>query len=44
MLERRFGSVDQATRERIASADSDLLLEWIDRSSIAESLGDVFSG
>jgi predicted transposase/invertase (TIGR01784 family) len=44
VLERRFGSVDQAIRERIASADSDLLLELIDRSSTAESLADVFSG
>ncbi|MEA2600398.1 MAG: hypothetical protein QOF89_1390 [Acidobacteriota bacterium] len=43
-LERRFGPVDQVTRDRIAAADADLLLEWIDRFSTAESLADVFSG
>jgi predicted transposase YdaD len=42
-LEKRFGPVDQAIRNRIAAADADLLLEWIDRSSTAESLADVFS-
>jgi hypothetical protein len=43
-LERRFGPVDQVTRDRIAAADADLLLEWIDRFSAAESLADVFNG
>jgi predicted transposase YdaD len=43
LLEKRFGPVDQATRERIAAADADLLLEWIDRFTTAESLADVFS-
>ncbi len=43
-LERRFGPADQVTRERIAAADADLLQEWIDRSSTAESLADVFKG
>jgi hypothetical protein len=43
-LEKRFGLVDQATRERIAAADDDLLLEWMERTSTAENLADVFSG
>jgi predicted transposase/invertase (TIGR01784 family) len=44
LLEKRFGPVDQATRDRIAAADADVLLEWIDSFATAESLGDVFSG
>jgi hypothetical protein len=44
LLEKRFGPVDQVTHDRIAAADADLLLEWIDRFSTAESLADVFSG
>ncbi len=43
-LEKRFGLVDQATRGRIAAADDELLLKWMDRISTAESLADVFSG
>jgi hypothetical protein len=43
LLEKRFGPLDQVTRDRIAAADADLLLEWIDRFSTAESLADVFS-
>ncbi|MEA2601623.1 MAG: hypothetical protein QOF89_2615 [Acidobacteriota bacterium] len=43
LLEKRFGPVDQVTRDRIAVADADLLLEWIDRFSTAESFADVFS-
>jgi len=43
-LEKRFGRVDRATRDRIAAADADLLLEWIDRFTTAETLADVFSG
>ncbi len=43
LLEKRFGPVDQVTRDRIAAADADLLLEWIDRFPTAESLADVFS-
>jgi len=42
-LEKRFGRIDQATRNRIAAADADVLLEWIDRFTTAESLADVFS-
>ena len=44
LLEKRFGPVDQVTRDRIAAADADILLEWIGRLATAESLGDVFSG
>ena len=44
LLEKRFGPVDQVTHDRIAAADADLLLEWIDRSLTAESLAAVFSG
>ena len=43
VLEKRFGPADPATRDRIAAADADLLLEWIDRSAVAESLADIFS-
>jgi hypothetical protein len=44
LLEKHFGPVDPGTRDRIAAADADLLLEWIDRSLTAESLADVFHG
>ncbi|MGH7487256.1 MAG: Rpn family recombination-promoting nuclease/putative transposase, partial [bacterium] len=43
LLERRFGPVDQGTRDRITAADADLLLEWFDRFPAAESLVDIFS-
>jgi hypothetical protein len=42
LLERRFGAVDTGTRDRIAAADSDLLLRWIDRFPDAETLTEVF--
>jgi hypothetical protein len=44
LLEMRFGPVDQATRDRIAAADADVLLDWIGRFATAERLVDVFSG
>jgi putative YhgA-like transposase len=44
LLEKRFGLVSEAVRERIAGADADLLLEWIDRFPTAESLADIFGG
>ncbi|HEX3551705.1 MAG TPA: Rpn family recombination-promoting nuclease/putative transposase [Thermoanaerobaculia bacterium] len=44
LLEKRFGAVHQATRDRIAAADADLLLEWIDRFPTADSLAEIFSG
>jgi hypothetical protein len=42
LLERRFGPVDPALRERIAAADADLLLEWIDRFATAKSVAEIF--
>ena len=44
LLETRFGPVDQATRDRIATADANQLVEWIKRFATAESLEAVFSG
>jgi hypothetical protein len=44
LLESRFGPVDQATRDRIATADADLLLKWIKRFPTAGNLADIFSG
>jgi len=43
LLEKRFGPIDRATLADVAAADADLLLEWIDRFSTAESLADVFN-
>jgi predicted transposase/invertase (TIGR01784 family) len=43
LLETRFGSVDQATGDRIATADADQLVKWIKRFATAERLADVFS-
>lgn len=42
LLEKRFGAVDQGTRDRITKADSDLLLGWLDRFATATRLADVF--
>jgi hypothetical protein len=49
VLETRFGPVDQATRDRIAAADTQHLMEWIKRfataaspSNVAASPADVF--
>jgi hypothetical protein len=42
LLEKRFGMVSEAVRDRIAGADADLLLEWIDRFPTADSLADIF--
>jgi len=41
-LKARFGTIDAATQKRIAAANDDLLLHWVDRSARAESLADVF--
>jgi flagellar biosynthesis/type III secretory pathway protein FliH len=43
MLERKFGTLEPGARERITLADSELLLEWIDRAVTAASLDDVIS-
>ncbi|MGH8557514.1 MAG: DUF4351 domain-containing protein [Methylococcales bacterium] len=42
LLERRFGPVEEAVRERVRSADGDTLLIWGERVLIAKSLGEVF--
>jgi hypothetical protein len=42
LLKARFGTIDAATQKRIAAANGDLLLHWVDRSARAESLADVF--
>ena len=42
LLEKRFGTVDQGTRDRITKADSDLLLGWLGRFATATRLADVF--
>ena len=41
-LKARFGTIDAATRKRIASANGDVLDHWVDRFARAESLADVF--
>ena len=41
-LERRFGPLDEHTRQRLESADADRLLEWGDRFVDASTLQDVF--
>ena len=42
LLERRFGTLTQATRDRISGADLDHLDRWIDRVLDAHSLDAVF--
>jgi hypothetical protein len=42
LLERKFGTLEPGTRDRITTADPDLLLDWIDRAATAGSLADVF--
>jgi hypothetical protein len=42
-LKSRFGTIDAATRKRIAAASGDLLAQWADRFfAHAGSLADVF--
>ncbi len=43
LLERRFGPLPAATRQRIAAADADTLLLFGDRVLDAQSLEDVFA-
>ncbi len=42
LLQHRFGDLDDRTRQRIASAEADRLLEWGERILTAERLEDVF--
>jgi hypothetical protein len=41
-LERKFGGVDEAVRDRIAHADSNRLVTWGERVLTAQSLEEVF--
>ena len=41
LLRRKFGDIPVATRQRIEAADSETLLEWLDRVIAATSLEDV---
>jgi hypothetical protein len=40
-IERRFGPPSDSVRERVLAADSDTLLEWLDRILVAESVDAV---
>jgi predicted transposase/invertase (TIGR01784 family) len=42
LLERRFGSLDESVRQRLAGADADTLLEWGERIFDAQCLEDVW--
>ncbi len=39
---KKFGSLDDATRQKIAEADSKTLLRWADRILTATKLPDIF--
>ena len=41
-LERKFGGVDEAVRDRIAHADGNRLVTWGERVLTAQSLEEVF--
>ncbi len=43
LLERRFGPLDEHTRQRVESADAERLLEWGKRFVDAKGLQDVFA-
>ncbi len=42
-LERRFGPLDEHTRQRVESADAERLLEWGERFVDAAALQEVFA-
>jgi len=44
LLERRFGPLDEAQRQRLQAADADTLLAWGDRLLTATSAEDVLQG
>jgi len=44
LLERRFGAVPDAVRERVATASLEQLDTWLDTVIDAESLDEVFGG
>ena len=41
LMERRFGSVDEATRHWLQTADAETLLRWVDRLLSAASAVEV---
>jgi hypothetical protein len=41
LIERKFGPPSDSVRERVLAADSDTLLEWLDRILVAESVDAV---
>ena len=41
-MERKFGNLSAATREKIENADADVLLHWLDRILTAETPEEVF--
>ena len=41
LMERRFGSMDEATRYRLQTADAETLLRWGDRLLSAASAAEV---
>ncbi len=42
LLQLKFGSLDDGSRQRIAEADSKTLLRWADRILTAEKFSEVF--
>jgi|1186.fasta_scaffold286955_1 hypothetical protein len=42
LLERKFGALREDVRQRLNTADSDQILDWIERVLAARSLGEVF--
>ncbi|NLC57993.1 MAG: transposase [Armatimonadetes bacterium] len=43
LLERKFGQVDAASRERVVAAETGDLRRWLERVLTAESLEEVFA-
>ena len=43
LMEHRFGSMDEATRQRLQTADAETLLRWGDRLLSAASAAEVLS-
>ncbi|GIW93217.1 MAG: hypothetical protein KatS3mg110_1258 [Pirellulaceae bacterium] len=44
LLQRRFGRLSRAVRQRIQQADSAQLLQWAERLLTAQSLSEIFDG
>jgi hypothetical protein len=43
VLERHFGPLPDAVRQRIATASTEQMYQWDDREPSARSLGDIFA-